>query len=98
MPALSFKGAMTSGHGCHMPVNVIDGSNDTFVGNKPAARVGDSCNVHCDLCDEKRPCHQGSISQGSSKVFINNKPAARIGDSVSCSDAIATGHPTCQVG
>lgn len=98
MPALSFKGSLTTGHQFYPPTTVMDGSPDTFVGNKPASRVGDSIAVHCDVVDEDHPCHNGKIVSGSSKVFINNKQAGRIGDPTSCGDRVASGFPTCQVG
>jgi uncharacterized Zn-binding protein involved in type VI secretion len=49
------------------PGVVTQGSQDTMIGGKPAARVGDGTSAG------------GPIVEGSSNVFINGKPAAQSG-------------------
>lgn len=60
--------------------SVSQGSFDTFIEDKGAARVGDQtsncCGGEC-FCPNR-------ILTGSSKTFINNKPAVRVIDTVSC--------------
>lgn len=54
---------------------ITTGSPDVYIGNRPAARVGDQ-----GIC--------GAVTQlvtGSETVFIDNRPAHRIGDINSCS-------------
>lgn len=55
---------------------VAIGSNNVFIGGKPAARQSDSvaCSQH----------GTGIIATGSATVFINGRPAARMGDTTGC--------------
>lgn len=55
---------------------VAIGSNNVFIGGKPAARQGDS--VACSLHGT------GVVATGSATVFINGMPAARMGDITGC--------------
>lgn len=65
--------------GCPQPPHtpfgyIITGSPTVFIGNRPAARVGDE-----GMCGA--PTY---LVTGSETVFINNRPAHRIGDLNSC--------------
>ena len=78
-------GSRVSGHDFCQPTEVISGSENVFVNNKPAARVGDICAAHdCKESWFDHPSHIPIIVSGSQNVFINNRPAARVGDKVSC--------------
>ena len=77
---------------------VTEGSPDTMIGGKPAARVGDgaasgapvvegSPNVFINgrpaaIAGGRNGCG-GVVVGGSSNVFINGRPAARAGDPTS---------------
>jgi uncharacterized Zn-binding protein involved in type VI secretion len=60
-----------------------------LIGNKPAARVGDSasCNAPPD-----------SIKMGEASVLIGNKQAARLGDPTTHGGVIVQGEPTVLIG
>ena len=74
---------MTS-HGT--PLTPGPGSQNVFIGSKPAWRVGD---MHtCPLDSSGVPHVGGSVSVGSTTVFINNLPAVRQGDII-----VETGPP-----
>lgn len=60
------------------------GSEDVFINDLPALRVGDSMS-------------DGEIQEGSESVFINDKPAARQGDSTD-DDPISEGSPDVETG
>lgn len=78
-------GSLVSGHDFCQPTEVISGSENVFINNKPAARVGDICAEHnCEGSPFDHPPHVPIIVSGSENVFINKKPAARVGDLVNC--------------
>lgn len=87
MTAASFIGSLTSGHGCHPPQTITDGSSDTIINNIGAARVTDPVSVH--NCGDNT--HGGSVSSGESSVKINSLDAANIGGGVSCGGVVAQG-------
>lgn len=87
MPSVSRKGDNCTGHGCFPPRPSVEGSDNVFINEIPALRVGDGFASHC--CGPV--CHGGNVSVGSSKVFVNGKPLARIGDDVSCGSALSEG-------
>lgn len=60
--------------------SVIEGSTNTFIEDKPAARVGDATS---NCCGGECFCPNRTLT-GSSKTFINNRPAVRLIDTVSC--------------
>lgn len=93
MPALSFLGALDTGHGPYPPRPSTAGSPDFMVTGIPALRVGDAMAVHC----VGPSCHAGTVAAGSPTFLINGQPAARIGDMVSCGSAMAQGDPTFNV-
>jgi uncharacterized Zn-binding protein involved in type VI secretion len=76
------------------PGVVTQGSQDTMIGGKPAARVGDGTSAG------------GPLVEGSSNVFINGKPAAIVGGRTGCggvtvggaSNVFINGKPAAQSG
>ena len=77
-----------SGHDNCPPRPLATGSDNVFINNRRAGRIGDTFPTHsCDI----HPPHTGAISSGSQTVFINNRRAGRIGDSVSCGGHVAQG-------
>lgn len=66
------------------------GSNDTFVNNKPVSRQGDVNTPHL-LPGIPCPTHTAPITTGSLKTFANNKGVGRVGDSLTACTAVAQG-------
>ncbi len=58
---------------------VTQGSPDTFIGGKPAARVGDGA------------ASGSAVVEGSPNVFINGRPAAIVGGRTGCGGVIIGG-------
>lgn len=58
---------------------VVEGSPDTMIGGKPAARVGDSI------------ANDAPVVEGSPNVFINGRPAAIVGGRNGCGGAVVGG-------
>lgn len=79
---------ISDAHVCpvHPPQPVASGASNVRIGNRPAARVGDT--IGCG--DE--------IVEGASNVLLQFQPAARQGDSTSSGGAIAAGCPTVMIG
>lgn len=88
MPAVSFLGAGSTGHGGFPPRPNSGASGDVFVNGIAVHRQGDPWPVHCNPTPV---CHDGVLSAGSGTVFVNGKGCSRIGDSISCGDAVAEG-------
>lgn len=65
------------------------GVSSVFIGNMPAAVVGDSC-----VCVGP----PDTIAKGSSSVMIGGKPAARLGDSTIHGGSIVLGEFTVMIG
>lgn len=81
-----------SGHECFPSSPVISGSPNVSINGQPAARVGDSVQIHACTCPQMpHGMHRRTISEGSSTVSINGKPAARMGDALSCGGVIESG-------
>ena len=85
-------------HTCPMVTGVVPhvggpilppGHPTTFIGNLPAARVGDL--VTCAGPPD-------TIVKGSPTVLIGNMPAARMGDNTAHGGVITVGHPTTLIG
>lgn len=91
MPAVSFLGAMSTGHGSWPPRPSTEGDDSFLINGIPVLCVGDAFAVHCNPA---LVCHGGTVSAGCNSFLINNQPAARIGDPVSCGDAVAIGDPS----
>jgi len=80
--------------GAGRPGVVTEGSRDTMIGGRPAARVGDGTSGGA------------AIVEGSSNVFINGKPAAIVGGRSGCggvtvggaANVIINGKPAAQSG
>lgn len=89
MPALSFIGAISTGHGAFPPRAASGGSPNVLVNGVGVLRVGDPYPSHC----AGPSCHPGVVSAGSGTVLVNGLPAARIGDAIDCGDAVAQGSP-----
>lgn len=88
MSRMTRIGDNDSGHDACPPRGLGEGSENVFVNNKSAGRVGDTYPAHG--CPIHLP-HTGVISSGSRTVFINGKSAGRVGDSVSCGGNVAQG-------
>lgn len=84
-----------SGHDNCPPTTLSTASNNVFINDKGAGRIGDNYKIHS--CKDHPP-HQGIISSGSSSVFINTKSAARVGDSVNCGGDVVEGSSNVFIG
>ena len=80
-------GDPTTGHGCHPPQNIVEGSPDVFLNGLAVARVGDRVSSH--TCGSNT--HDGVIMAGVSNIFVNGQEIALIGSPVSCGGAVAQG-------
>lgn len=76
---------------------IATGSEDVFIENSKASRIGDSGSCNCP--------HSGTFKlvSGSSTVFINNRALVRISDSTTCivcgcGGSVVTGSRTVEVG
>lgn len=63
MSNAAYVGSLTSGHDFCLPTEVVSGSQNVFINNKPAARVGDKVNCMGFLNSE--------IATGSENIFID---------------------------
>lgn len=88
MPAVSYLGAMSTGHGSFPPRGNSQASSNVFVNGIGVHRQGDAWPTHCNATPT---CHAGTLAAGSGSVFVNGKAIARIGDPTSCGDAVAEG-------
>jgi uncharacterized Zn-binding protein involved in type VI secretion len=79
MPAAVRKGDVCTGHGCFRSRPNAQASNNVFINDRGAHRLGDSWKKHC--CDS---CHIGFLAKGSPNVFVNDKPLGRVGDPITC--------------
>lgn len=89
MPAAVRFGDICTGHGCWPPRPNDQASEDVFINNLGAHRVGDHWETHC--CGPA--CHDSNQAEGSPNVFVNGQPLARIGDPIACGSANAQGSP-----
>ena len=87
MPAVSFEGAIGTGHGCFPPRANVQGSGDVFVNGIGVHRESDAWGTHC--CGSS--CHDSELAAGSSTVYANGLQLARVGDPVACGSAVAEG-------
>ena len=74
----------------HLGGQVIEGSTNVFVEQKPICRQGDRV-----LCNSPSINHAGT---GSFSVFANNKPVARLGDSTTHQGKITSGATSVSAG
>jgi uncharacterized Zn-binding protein involved in type VI secretion len=88
---LTYKGAITSGHGSFPPSPIEEGSSNVNVEGKPCTFKSAIVKTHIN--PSPSPCTR-SISSGSSTVNINGHPAARISDSIDCGGMILQGNST----
>lgn len=89
MPRTIRKSTDNSAGHCFTPRPPSAGSNNVFINNIPAVRVGHSYPTHC--CGN--PCHGGAASDGSVNVFVNGQKIHRNGDAISCGDVASNGSP-----
>lgn len=89
MPAATRLNDLCTGHGCFPPRENITASEDVFVEDLGAHRVGDLWDVHSCVS-----IHSGVTVSGSPDVFVNDVPKARVGDQVDCGSAIMSGAET----
>lgn len=87
-------GDLCSGHGCHPPRPVLDGSADVLVDGAGAVTVGSHWAQH--RCGKNT--HEGVSVQGSSTVFVNGKPKVRQGDAIDCGSVASGASSTVFVG
>ena len=83
-------GDLTTGHGCHPPQTIIEGSPSVFLDGLAVARVGDSVSAHTCGSDT----HDGVIMSNGSNIFVNGQEIARVGCPISCGGTVATGSGT----
>lgn len=95
MPSVTRVGDKNTGHDSCSPTNLITGSPNVFVNNKPVGRKGDKYSSHGCISHSS---HSDIISDGSSTVKVNNLPIARVGDKVSIGGSVATGSPNVKAG
>lgn len=87
MPEAIRKGDICKGHG-YAPRANVEGSNNVFINNIGAHRVGDYWPTHCI----PGSCHDGVAGEGSPNVFVNEKQLCRVNDLVSCGSPMGLTH------
>jgi uncharacterized Zn-binding protein involved in type VI secretion len=85
---------MCTGHNGFNPRPNDSASDNVFINNLGAHRVGDHWVEHCDTWS----CHDSVQAVGSPTVFVNNMPKARVGDQIACGSFNAQGSPNVFVG
>lgn len=63
MSNAAYVGSLTSGHDFCQPTEIVSGSQNVFINNKPAARVGDKVSCMGAFTSE--------IISGSENIFID---------------------------
>lgn len=79
----------------HGGVEVGPGCPTVFIGDMPAAVVGD---MHVCPIPSTSPHPPSLFAAGSSTVLIGNKPALRVGDVSGCGAGLIIGCPTVIIG
>lgn len=83
MPAISYNGCMTTGHGKYKPTQINSSQSKFFIEGKAVLVDGDMANYH------------GHSPVGkciaSSKFFISGKAAVKIGDPLDDGDTVSQG-------
>ena len=82
-----------SGHDCHPPRPVIQGSPNVYIEKRAAVNNNHMWMVH--QCDGD--VHPG-FGASSSTVRINGSPAMRVGDQINCGSVAMTGANTVFIG
>ncbi|RNM20598.1 uropathogenic specific protein [Dickeya undicola] len=99
MPGAARLNDIGSGHECFPDTPIIEGSSDVLINGLPAARVGDTVQMHGCTCPQApHGVHGRKISAGSATVLINGKSAARIGDDIDCGGLIVSGSSNVIIG
>lgn len=88
MPNVCRLSDICTGHNGYPPRPCITSSNNVFVNNLGAHRLGDIWNRH-----RRKRAHKGVLAAGSSTVYVNNKQLGRISDPINCGSFVATGSP-----
>lgn len=92
MPGAARLNDIGSGHDCFPETPITEGSPDVIINGQPAARQGDTVQLHgCPCPTAPHGVHSRKIAEGSSTVIINGENAARIGDSINCGGVITSG-------
>jgi uncharacterized Zn-binding protein involved in type VI secretion len=81
---------LTQGH-CWAPTLPQAGSQNVYVENFPAVRVGDAFIDHTPGCTPIPTTHSVIPVMGSTTVFVNNLPLVRDGDPMACGDVADNG-------
>lgn len=89
MPAVTYNGARTTGHGKSPPTTVIATQTKVFVQGQAVVCAGDPIVPHG---------HPGVTIPTQSKLFIQGRPVILIGDKTTCGDTIAQGSSILFVG
>jgi len=84
---------ITQGH-CWAPTTPQQGSQDVFIENFGAVRVGDPYIPHTPGCTPIPTTHPVIPIMGSPNVFVNNLPLMRDGDPMNCGDVADNGART----
>lgn len=85
MSAVSYNGAMTTGHGKYKPTSINASQSKFTVGGIPVLVNGDLANYHGHT-----PVGQ---CIGTAKLTVGGRPVVRIGDPLTDGDAVAMGSP-----
>jgi uncharacterized Zn-binding protein involved in type VI secretion len=95
MPACSRKNGVdriSTNHSC-TPITVTnEGSNNVFVNNIGAVRLGDKEKSHTVRKGKHCPLHALPLTKASSTVFVNNRGMGRVGDRY-VSEVLISGSP-----
>lgn len=85
MPAVSYNGAMTTGHGKYKPTSINASQSKFTVSGIPVLVNGDLANYHGHT-----PVGQ---CIATSKLFVGGRAVVRIGDMLTDGDTVAMGSP-----
>ncbi len=88
-------GDATSGHGCWLPSQAIEASENVRVNGRGVVRQGDKILPH--ICPEIPETHPG-VYIGSGTVRANGRPIQCVGSGVSCGDKALTGSDNVRIG
>ncbi|EQA7786703.1 PAAR domain-containing protein [Acinetobacter baumannii] len=86
MAAVSYNGALTTGHGPYPPTQIKSSQTKFFVGGIPALVAGDLANNHGHT-------PVGACISTTTKFFVSGKAIVRIGDPLTDGDTVAQGSP-----
>ena len=84
MTAISYDGAMTTGHKPYPPTKINASQSKVFVNGKAVLVNGDEADNH----GHSNP---GKCIASQSKVFVNGKAVIQVGDKLTDDDNVAQG-------